>query len=261
MASYFNLNDFISSSVHLSAASPRVKRVCADCRAAAQRFSFYPEYRETHRFRLSCHAHELRRKRENAFRKRGRVATNERSGSLCVSPSTVHHYKAVSTQTRRLTVHLSNTHFSSHTPPLPPRHPPRPPNRRQPPMAMPLGLGPRASRSQRHLPRASGSASLLTPHLGPRPLATSRTSLPHLSSARRSRPARCASTTPTPSRGWVRARQRAALQPARPSRGQVGGLGIHIHQPNRATYLESAGSLDDPLHIFHTISCSPRGAT
>lgn len=123
MASYFNLNDFISSSVHLSAASPRVKRVCADCRAAAQRFSFYPEYRETHRFRLSCHAHELRRKRENAFRKRGRVATNERSGSLCVSPSTVHHYKAVSTQTRRLTVHLSNTHFSSHTPPFPPRHP------------------------------------------------------------------------------------------------------------------------------------------
>ena len=245
--------------------SPRSEsKTCAAPGCADERFTVrYTEYnRETHRFRLSCHAHELRRKRENAFRKRGRVATNERSGSLCVSPSTVHHYKAVSTQTRRLTVHLSNTHFSSHTPPFPPRHPHAHPTGGNRQWQCPSASGlPRASRSQRHLPRASGSASLLTPHLGPRPLATSRTSLPHLSSARRSRPARCASTTPTPSRGWVRARQRAALQPARPSRGQVGGLGIHIHQPNRATYLESAGSLDDPLHIFHTISCSPRGAT
>lgn len=236
MASYFNLNDFISSSVHLSAAS-RQESAAAQPQAHARQEqplrgdSVSTKYRETHRFRLSCHAHELRRKRENAFRKRGRVATNERSGSLCVSPSTVHHYKAVSTQTRRLTVHLSNTHFSSHTPPLPPRHPPRPPNRRQPPMAMPLGLGPRASRSQRHLPRASGSASLLTPHLGPRPLATSRTSLPHLSSARRSRPARCASTTPTPSRGWVGTCATTSRTAAGAAVSWTGGWTRHPHPP------------------------------
>ena len=212
---------------------PLSLRLSASGTAAARRFSFYQVQRDTPFSSLmSCpDAHELRRKRENAFRKRGRVATNERSGSLCVSPSTVHHYKAVSTQTRRLTVHLSNTHFSSHTPPLPPRHPPRPPNRRQPPMAMPLGLGPRASRSQRHLPRASGSASLLTPHLGPRPLATSRTSLPHLSSARRSRPARCASTTPTPSRGWVGTCATTSRTAAGAAVSWTGGWTRHPHPP------------------------------